>query len=109
MHAQTLIFLASTLNGLTFGRGQPHHKLLIHPFALIKPLYDCPVLSTADEQTVVYPREAFAETQEVDRIEQVALPHAVVAEKAVDLSRQLKSSLGDILKIAQCQLIQAHI
>ena len=58
---------------------------------------------------VVIARETLAVAQVVDSVEHVGFPHAIVADKAIDLGRELQLRLDDVLIIHYGKLFKSHV
>ena len=58
---------------------------------------------------VVIARETLAVAQVVDSVEHVGLTHAIVANEAIDLGRELQLRLDDIFIIQYGKLFKSHL
>ena len=84
MSAQALVFLSLALERLAFSRLHAECKLFVGASSRIQSPERREIDASARQRAVGHPREAFAEAQIVDCVEQVALSHTVVAQQTVD-------------------------
>lgn len=106
---QALIFLSLALERLASPGSDAERELLVDAVAQIEGAHHGEVVAAAYHLRVGHPREAFAEAEEVYGVEQVALPHAVVAQQGVDLGGEGKRGFGDILEAVDLYLFENHV
>ncbi len=100
--AETFVFLPRAFEAFPFAGLQPEGQLLIEPAPEIAAPQCGESLPSAYQLHVGQPREAFAETEVIYGVEEVAFAHAVVAQETVDLGGELEARLGDVLEIRDC-------
>ncbi len=109
MLAQAAVFLASAAQALALAGCEPEGYLLRFAVAQIQGACRGKGFAPAYHHGVGHAGEAFGEAQVVDGVKQIALPHAVVAEKAVDFWREVKRGFRYVLEVDQCEGTQFHI
>ena len=100
MGAEAVIFFPPALETLTFSGEQTHLQLLVDPFAVIFTPHREKLLTAFHQSGVGQSGKTLAEAQVVHRVEKVALPHAVVAQKAVYLRAEAQPGIGDVLEVS---------
>lgn len=99
--AQAGVFLAGAAQALAAAACHAEGELFGHAAAHILGAGCGEVFAAAKQHGVGHSRKAFAEAQIVDGVEQVAFAHAVVAQEAVDLGREVERCFGYVLEVCQ--------
>lgn len=102
--AYAAVFLAASLEALAAAGLKAGDYLLGLPETLIAAAHDGEVLAGAHQHGVRRAGEALREAEQIQRVKQVALAHAIVAQQAVDPRRELEARPRDVLEIRYVKL-----
>ena len=108
VRTEAVVFLPLAFERFAFARHQPHRQLFVEPLAGVVAAQGYEIFAASHQRAVGEPGEAFAETQVIDRVEQIALAHAVVAQKTVDFRAEIEPGVGYILEVCYGEAVEKH-
>lgn len=108
MFAEALIFFSAPAERFALACCHSEREFFGCVATKILSAYGCEIFSDACEHLVGQSGKAFAETQIVDCIEQIAFTHAVVAQQTVDFWGKRQRRFGDVFEIGDREVAKFH-
>ena len=108
MVGQTFVFLSLSAEAFAASWPYCHVEFLVDAAPSVACVEHGEFLAAANQRGVGHAGEAAAVGEHVQRVKEVALSHAVVAQETVYSVGELQRCSGDILEVSGCQRAQNH-
>jgi hypothetical protein len=108
MIAQASVLLSSTPQTLALATSHSESQFLWGIASEIVGFSRQEILTPAHQHSISHAGKALAEAKIVDSIKQVALTHAVIAQKTIYFRGEVELRLGYVLKIRKRKVDQLH-